>query len=72
MTALLVVSSSLRHTAAALLLLRGVRSQISLTLYTYSHILPSTQEEVAEKLDELLSATPVDLQPIPVGIETKR
>ena len=30
-------------------------SDISLTLNTYSHVLPSMQEEAAEKLDELLT-----------------
>jgi hypothetical protein len=29
-------------------------SDISLTLNTYSHVLPSVQEEAADKLDELL------------------
>jgi integrase len=29
-------------------------SQISLTLDTYSHVLPSIQEEAAKKLDELV------------------
>ena len=34
-------------------------SDISLTLNTYSHVLPSMQEEAAEKLDELL--IPIDV-----------
>jgi integrase len=34
-------------------------SQISLTLDTYSHVLPSMQEEAAEKLDILL--TPISI-----------
>jgi integrase len=29
-------------------------SDISLTLNTYSHVLPSMQEEAAEKMDEIL------------------
>ena len=54
----------LRHTAATLLLRQGVHpkvvqerlghSQISMTLDTYSHVVPSMQREAAEKLDELL------------------
>lgn len=54
----------LRHTAATLMLQQGTNpkivqerlghSDISLTLNTYSHVLPSMQEEAAEKLDELL------------------
>ncbi len=54
----------LRHTAATLMLKQGVHpkiaqerlghSNISITLNTYSHVLPSMQEEMANKLDELL------------------
>lgn len=54
----------LRHTAATLLLSQGVdprtimetlgHSQISLTLNTYSHVLPSMQRGAAEKMDRLL------------------
>jgi integrase len=54
----------LRHACASFLLAQGVsarqvmellgHSQISLTLNTYSHILPSLQTEVAEKMDALL------------------
>lgn len=54
----------LRHSAATLMLQEGINpkivqerlghSDISLTLNTYSHVLPSMQEEAAEKLDELL------------------
>jgi len=53
----------LRHTAATLLLLQGVHpkvvqerlghSQISMTLDTYSHVLPSMGREAAVKLDSL-------------------
>lgn len=53
----------LRHTAATLLLQQGVHakivqerlghSQISLTMDTYSHVLPSMQEEAARSLDRL-------------------
>ena len=55
----------LRHTCATLLLVQGVHprvvmdilghSQISLTLDTYSHVIPSLQAEAAEKMDALLS-----------------
>lgn len=53
----------LRHTAATLLLLQGVHpkvvqerlghSQISITLDTFSHVLPSMGREAAAKLDAL-------------------
>ena len=59
----------LRHTSATLMLQQGTHpkivqerlghSDISLTLNTYSHVLPSMQEEAAEKLDELL--IPIDV-----------
>ncbi|BCL83681.1 hypothetical protein ccbrp13_61460 [Ktedonobacteria bacterium brp13] len=55
----------LRHSTASLLLTLGVHakvvqellghSQISLTLDTYSHVLPSLQEEAVNCLDTLLS-----------------
>ena len=55
----------LRHTHATLLLQAGVNpkvvqerlghSQISLTLDTYSHVIPSLQEEAAEKVEGILS-----------------
>lgn len=55
----------LRHSAATLMLQQGVNpkivserlghSDISLTLNTYSHVLPPMQEEAAEKMDDLLS-----------------
>jgi integrase len=54
----------LRHTAATLMLQQGVHpkvvqerlghSTISLTLDTYSHVLPSLQQDAADKLDSLL------------------
>jgi integrase len=57
----------LRHTAATLLLAQGVsprtimetlgHSQISLTLNTYSHVLPSLQQEAARKMDAILTGT---------------
>jgi len=54
----------LRHTAATLMLKQGVHpkvvqerlghSDITLTLNTYSHVLPTMQKEVADKMDNLL------------------
>ena len=54
----------LRHTSATMLLSAGVHpkvvqerlghAQISVTLDTYSHVLPSMQREAAEKFDEML------------------
>ena len=54
----------LRHTAATLMLQQGIHpkvvqerlghADISLTLTTYSHVLPDIQEEAAEKFDLLL------------------
>ncbi len=59
----------LRHTAATLMLKQGVHpkivqerlghSNITMTLNTYSHVLPSMQEEMADKLDGLLM--PIDV-----------
>lgn len=59
----------LRHTAATMMLQQGIHpkvvqerlghSDISLTLNTYSHVLPSMQDEAAEKMDELLTLTDV-------------
>ncbi len=55
----------LRHTAATLLLAQGVdprtimetlgHSQISLTLNTYSHVLPALQEDAAAKMNAILT-----------------
>jgi integrase len=55
----------LRHTAATLLLAQGVdartimetlgHSQISLTMNTYSHVLPALQAEAAAKMDAILT-----------------
>jgi integrase len=55
----------LRHACASLLLAQGVHprvvmeqlghSQISLTLNTYSHVLPSLQAEAAQRMEELLA-----------------
>ena len=59
----------LRHTSATLQLQQGTNpkivqerlghSSISLTLDTYSHVLPDMQNEVAETMDELV--TPIDI-----------
>jgi integrase len=56
----------LRHTSATLLLAQGIHpkivqerlghSQISLTLDTYSHVLPTMQVEAAAKLDRLINS----------------
>lgn len=55
----------LRHSCASLLLAQGIsprtimetlgHSQISLTLNTYSHVVPSLQREAADVMDRLLS-----------------
>jgi len=57
----------LRHTAATLLLSEGVHpkivqerlghSQISVTLDTYSHVLPTMQRDAASKLDAVFDRT---------------
>jgi integrase len=54
----------LRHTCASLLLAQGVsprvvmetlgHSAISVTMNTYSHVLPSLQREAASRMDDLL------------------
>ena len=61
----------LRHTAATLMFKQGVHpkvvqerlghSDISLTLNTYSHVLPSMQDDAADLIDELL--VPIKLDP---------
>jgi integrase len=58
----------LRHTSATLLLAQGVHpkvvqerlghAQISVTLDTYSHVLPSMQVDAASRLDSMLVASP--------------
>jgi len=59
----------LRHTATSLMLQQNVHpkvvqerlghSDISLTLNTYSHVMPGMQEEAASKMDELLTLVDV-------------
>ena len=61
----IIRSHDLRHTAATLLWAQGVHpeivqerlghSQISLTLDTYSHVLPGMGREAASKIDALLT-----------------
>jgi integrase len=55
----------LRHTCATLLLAQGIHprvvmenlghSQISLTMNTYSHVVPELQKEAAGRIDDLLN-----------------
>jgi integrase len=55
----------LRHTAATLMLRDGIHpkivqerlghAQIYITMDTYPHILPTMQDEVAKKMDELIA-----------------
>jgi integrase len=62
----------LRHTAATLMLKQGIHpkivqerlghSDISMTLNTYSHVLPTMQDEAAEKMDEILNIIEVSDQ----------
>jgi len=57
----------LRHSCATLMLAQGVsprvvmetlgHSQISLTLNTYSHVLPAMQDDAASKMDLILSGS---------------
>jgi integrase len=57
----------LRHSCATLLLAQGVNarviietlghSQVSLTLNTYSHVLPTLQREAATKIDAVLAGS---------------
>ena len=71
----------LRHSAATLMLQQGVNpkivserlghSDISLTLNTYSHVLPPMQEEAAEKMDDLLTLIEVSDE-FNVIIETEK
>src|SRR5690606_30913897 len=58
----------LRHTHATMLLAAGVHPRVAaarlgdtveVTMNTYSHVLPSMQEEVARKLAAILPAMPV-------------
>jgi integrase len=56
----------LRHSCATLLLAQGVNprvvmetlghSQVSLTLNTYSHVLPALQQDAAAKMDAILGS----------------
>lgn len=61
----------LRHTCATLLLAQAVHprlvmdilghSQISITLDTYSHVIPTMRQEVAAKMDSILNPVAVNL-----------
>ncbi|MHB8859795.1 MAG: tyrosine-type recombinase/integrase [Thermoleophilia bacterium] len=61
----------LRHTHASILLSQGINpkvvserlghSSVSVTLETYSHVLPGMQEEVAKKIDAALGPAILDL-----------
>ena len=58
----------MRHTCATLLLLEGVPAKVvserlgpasvTLTLDTYSHVLPTMQKDATERLGTLLFGTP--------------
>jgi integrase len=58
----------LRHSCATLLLVQGVsprvvmevlgHSQISLTMNTYTHVLPELRRQAADRMDELLNRSP--------------
>jgi integrase len=62
----------LRHTAASLMLAQGVparvvmetlgHSQISLTMNTYSHVVPALQREAADRMDVVRVDRPPSLQ----------
>jgi integrase len=63
----------LRHTCATLLLTKGVHpkivqevlghSNISITLDTYSHILPNLQKEAARAMEDLIDPYDSELSP---------
>lgn len=63
----------LRHLCASLLLAQGVpprvvmetlgHSQISLTMNTYSHVMPSLQREAADRMDAFLGGGKADQEP---------
>ena len=62
---------NLRHSCATLLLAQGVHprlvmeflghSQISLTMNTYSHVIPAMRSEVANRMNEILAPVAVNL-----------
>jgi integrase len=57
-----------RHSCATLLLVQGVsprvvmevlgHSQISLTMNTYTHVVPELRRQAADRMDELLERSP--------------
>jgi integrase len=62
----------LRHTAASLLLVQGVQprvvmeilghSQISITMDTYSHVMPALGVDAAERMNAVVAPTPVGVK----------
>jgi integrase len=62
----------LRHTCASLLLAQGVQprvvmetlghSQISITMDAYSHVLPALDAEAAERMNAVMTLTPVGVK----------
>ncbi|WP_254151229.1 tyrosine-type recombinase/integrase [Candidatus Chloroploca mongolica] len=60
----------LRHSCATFLIAQGVHprvvmeilghSQISITMNTYGHVMPETQQDAVQKLDALLRRQPDD------------
>jgi integrase len=72
----------MRHTHATLLLLAGVHpkvvserlghANITITLDTYSHVLPNMQQEAISKLEELLAAKPVEAALMVQSVEAER
>lgn len=60
----------LRHTCASLLLVQGVHprvvmeilghSQISITMNTYSHVVPQLQQDAARRMDSLITERRTD------------
>jgi len=63
----------LRYSAATLMLQQGVHpkivqerlghASITLTLDIYSHVIPSMQQDIADKLDEILTPIAVEFNP---------
>jgi integrase len=64
----------LRHTAASLMINNGIpiivvsrrlgHSRVSITVDTYSHLLPEIQSEAAEVIDNLVMPVEIELHPI--------
>ena len=68
----------LRHTCASLLLAQGVQakvvqeilghSQITLTLDTYSHLIPGLQQDAAQKMNAILAPSTTQEDPVAVSV----